>query len=517
MVIRKKQPKAEKNYQFEDNINVIAIARLSTNERQAMNPDTRMEHSIDEQQKKIEDFVKKSSEINQVDHQLIFHGSAYKDSEYINNFTNILKLNKNKIFLFTRVDRCSRKESCFVEWKELCRKFHHKLIFIDDNITYPSDNYATERQLSDLVLTAQQYSDLISKNAKQVAERKRKREPVGYVNTSAFGRSFKRDRIYEIHILLITQRLRSINSVNPIKLTELYELFLNIINVMPIDNKQEKIQFLTQIPIEFLDRNKKNIDFLIEPLTFDEIATLFHGYGITYVDVANESNELPLCTNNSKFLINHPMVPENLYRVVHQRKNKRKWIKFSLTDAVKQFFPTDNDQNIQNYIKKCFVLNPNVQRSQARKDLELNTLLSLPKEWEVPEENVPTDIHLKSAKKYTGKFIHLESQFESFIQKCDSDEEFKKKVSGISDNLNQLFQNLSLSSFNNDEDEDNDDDEDEDNDEDEVDEQVLKVQRRTADSLSSSTSSDFKFCGFCKQILKKEFDFCSNINCGKPQ
>ena len=49
MSIRKKQTK---NYILPDNINVISVARLSTNERQVMNPDTRMEHSIDEQQKK---------------------------------------------------------------------------------------------------------------------------------------------------------------------------------------------------------------------------------------------------------------------------------------------------------------------------------------------------------------------------------------------------------------------------------------------------------------------------------
>ena len=60
----KKQPKGEKNYSFPENINVIAVARLSTKERQAMNPDTRMEHSIDEQYKKIQEFVKNSSEIN---------------------------------------------------------------------------------------------------------------------------------------------------------------------------------------------------------------------------------------------------------------------------------------------------------------------------------------------------------------------------------------------------------------------------------------------------------------------
>ena len=490
------------------------MARLSTNERQAMNPDTRMEHSIDEQQKKIEDFVKKSSEINQIDKSLIFHGSAYKDSNYIKDFTNILKLNKNKVFLFTCVDRCSRNEAYFIGWKELCKQFCHKLIFIDDNITYPSDNPSIEHNLAHLVLTAQQYSDRISKNTKQVADRKRKRKSDDsntYQNSPAFGRSF--NRIYEIHILLIIQRLLSINENHTLKKTEINNLFVNIFNVMPIDKPHEKIQFLKDNPIKFEDIHETSIDVLIEPLTLEEIVNLFNGYGITYVDVANESNELPLCTNNSKFLINHPMVPENLYRVVHQRKNKREWLDFSLTDVVKQFFPTDNDQNIQNYINECFDLNPNVPRSQARKDLELNTLLCLPKSWKVPEENVPTDILLKNTKKYQGKFINIESEYKSFIQKCDSDEKFKKKVDDISDEVIPLLQNLSEISINNDDE----------------DEQALKVQRLTAEPLPIrdeqnhpiwqndvyDESSECKFCGYCGQKLKTNFIFCTK--CGKSQ
>ena len=96
------------------------------------------------------------------------------------------------------------------------------------------------------------------------------------MNTAAFGRSFTKNRIYEILILVITQRLRSINEYNSLKKTELFELFVKLFNVMPIDNGQEKIQFLKDHPIKFEDKNKKSIEVLIEPLTLDEIGNLFN-------------------------------------------------------------------------------------------------------------------------------------------------------------------------------------------------------------------------------------------------
>ena len=452
----KKQPKGEKNYSFPENINVIAVARLSTKERQAMNPDTRMEHSIDEQYKKIQEFVKNSSEINQIDHQLTFHGSAFRESVYINMFTNILKSNKNKVFLFLRVDRCSRNESYFVEWKKLCKQFYHKLIFIEDNITYPSDNYGTERHLSDLVLTAQQYSEQISKNAKQVAERKRKRkndDSIKYQNSSAFGRSFTQSRIYEIHMLLITKRLLSINDLNPIKLTELNELLAKIIQTMPIieNEKKLKMNYLSKNPIEMIGKNDQQIKILNEPLTFDEIVKLFDDYAITYV---HTNGEIPFFSNTSKLLIKNKLIIENLYSIVHQKNMKGSIIEITLTDVVKQFFP---DQEIENYINECFELNqqlfPRLScKSAGKLKLKLNTILSLPDTWNVPELNIPTDKQLKVSNIYIGKFINIESEYESFNKKCDLDEEFKKKVASIYDNLNQLFQNLTVESYNNDDD-----------------------------------------------------------------
>jgi DNA invertase Pin-like site-specific DNA recombinase len=450
----KKQQNATQNYRFSEDINVIAIARLSTKERQAMNPDTRMEHSIDEQQKKIEDFVKKSSEINQIDRQLIFHGSAFNNSEYINDFTNILKSNKNKVFLFVRVDRCSRNESYFVEWKKLCRQFHHRLIFIDDNITYPSDNFGIERNLSDLVLTAQQYSVQISKNAKQVAERKRKRkndDSIKYQNSSAFGRSFTYDRKYEIHMLLITQRLLSINDHNPLKLTELNELLAKIIQTMPIieNEKMLKMNYLSKNPIEMISKDEQKISILNDPLTFDEIVKLFDDYAVTHV---HTNEEIPIFSNSSKLLIKNKLISENLYSIIHRKNAKGRIIEITLTDVVKQFFP---DQEIENYINECFELNqqlfPNLSCKSARKlKLKLNTILSLPDTWNVPELNIPTDKQLKLSNIYCGKFINIESEYESFNKKCDLDEEFKKKVTSISDNLNQLFQNLTVEAYNND-------------------------------------------------------------------
>lgn len=450
----KKQQNATQNYRFSEDINVIAIARLSTKERQAMNPDTRMEHSIDEQQKKIEDFVKKSSEINQIDRQLIFHGSAFNNSEYINDFTNILKSNKNKVFLFVRVDRCSRNESYFVEWKKLCRQFHHRLIFIDDNITYPSDNFGIERNLSDLVLTAQQYSVQISKNAKQVAERKRKRkndDSIKYQNSSAFGRSFTYDRKYEIHMLLITQRLLSINDHNPLKLTELNELLAKIIQTMPIieNEKMLKMNYLSKNPIEMISKDEQKISILNDPLTFDEIVKLFDDYAVTHV---HTNEEIPIFSNSSKLLIKNKLILENLYSIIHRKNAKGRIIEITLTDVVKQFFP---DQEIENYINECFELNqqlfPNLSCKSARKlKLKLNTILSLPDTWNVPELNIPTDKQLKLSNIYCGKFINIESEYGSFNKKCDSDEEFKKKVTSISDNLNQLFQGLTVEAYNND-------------------------------------------------------------------
>lgn len=454
MSIRKKQPKGEKNYRFPENINVIAVARLSTKERQAMNPDTRMEHSIDEQYKKIQEFVKNSSEINQIDHQLTFHGSAFRESVYINMFTNILKSNKNKVFLFLRVDRCSRNESYFVEWKKLCKQFHHKLIFIDDNITYPSDNYGTERHLSDLVLTSQQYSEQISKNAKQVAERNRKRKSDDsdtYQNSSAFGRSFTYDRLYEIHMLLITQRLLSITDHNPLKLTELNELLVKIIQTMPIieNEKKLKMNYLSKNPIEMIGKDDQQILILNEPLTFDEIIKLFDDYAVTYV---HTNGEIPIFSNSSKLLIKNKLISENLYSVIHRKNTKGRIIEITLTDVVKQFFP---DQEIENYINECFERNiqlfPNLSCKNARQlKLKLNTILYLPDNWNVPELNIPTDKQLKVSNIYIGKFINIESEYESFIQKCDLDEEFKKKVTSICDNLNQLFQNLTVEAYNND-------------------------------------------------------------------
>ena len=302
---------------------------------------------------------------------------------------------------------------------------------------------------------------------------------------------------------------------------------------MPIssERKQEKINFLFRKSIEFIDKNDKRISSLTDPLTFDEIGTLFDEYAITFVNI-KEDVENPIFTNSSKFITKHKIIYDNMYMIVHQKDNNGKIIEITLINVIKQLFPNASNEEINYRINECFTLNQTVfQNFDLKKayklNLKTNTILYLPDNWNVPELNIPSDLILKKTQIYKGKFINLEDESKSFFEKCDSNEKFPEKLPCLDDDLSNSFEKIT---FNHDDDDDDNNEYDDDYDN----EEVLKAQRLTSDPLPildeqnhpiwqndvqdvSSSSSEYKFCGFCRQILQKDFLFCINSKCGKKQ
>ena len=515
-------------------LKIKGIVRVSTKGVQDINPASGREYSLDEQQQIITELCNNNFQGNNVE-ILSFNDSAYNESSYIKDFTQLLESDNGLTIVFSRVDRCSRNLEIFSQWLKLCKKKRHTLIFVEENIHYSGNNYSIERQLIDLVLTSQQYSEQLSNHAIQVAKRnKRRREDGNYVNSTSFGRSFNENRIYEIMILMVTKKLLSINNNNPLPLRTIIELFKKIFNVMPIssERKQEKINFLFRKSIEFIDKNDKRISSLTDPLTFDEIGSLFDEYARTFVNI-KEDVEIPIFTNSSKFITKHKIISDNMYIIVHQKDTNGKIIEITLIDVIKLLFPNESDEERNDRINECFTLNQTIfQNFDLKKASKLyfqtNTILYLPDNWNVPELNIPSDLILKKLQIYQGKFINLEDEIKSFSEKCDSDENFREKLPSMDDDLSNSFEKIT---FNYEDDDEYVDDEyvdDYDN------EEVLKAKRLTSDPLPirnnqnhpiwqndvqdvSSSSAEYKFCGFCRQILKIDFLFCSNSKCGKKQ
>jgi DNA invertase Pin-like site-specific DNA recombinase len=435
-------------------LKIKGIVRVSTKGVQEINPDSGREYSLDEQQKLITEYCNTYFPGNALD-ILSFNNSAYNDSKYIQDFTQLLESENGLTIIFSRVDRCSRNVTKFTEWLELCKKKRHTLIFVEGNIHYSgNNNYRINHELINPVITAQQYSQQLSNHAKQVAKRnKRSREDGSYVNTSAFGRSFNGNRIYEIMILIVAKRLLSIDEKNPLPLRTLIELFNKIFNVMPIspERKREKINFLYRNSIEYKDKNDKRISSLTEPLTFDEIGSLFDEYAITFVNI-KEDVETPIFTNSSKFITKHKIFSDIMYMIVHQKDTKGKIIEIALKDVITQLFPNASDEERNNRINECFTLNQTIFHKYTLKkatklNLETNTILYLPDNdnWNVPELNIPSDLILKNLQLYQGKFINLEDEIKSFSEKCDSDENFREKLQNMDDDLSNSFEkNLNL-------------------------------------------------------------------------
>ena len=409
----------------------VFVLRLSTDNKQANNSDLPFnEDSLSTQCDKCNQYIEKnnintehSDSINHIindgvkfniTHEmdkiiLTYHSPAYNEnSYYFDHFSEVLKILKNHQIIFSKVNRFSRNVKDAIEMLDICKKNNNTLIFIEENLNF-SKNTINYAPLIGAIAVAESESKQKSENAKE--SRKRKKENNSYFNTNGFGNSFK--RTWEIYILLLIERLDTIDIHNPLKLEYIQKYMYEIIKEYPIthDEKTNKINFVDEHVIDVKVDNT-NFFVLTESQNISEISDLLMDYAIS--SFTNDHEKLILDKDNYvKELDKMNKLPSMIYRT-------------SDIDETPMSICNNNDLDVSLFlVENNKIFSTEIGRYTKFKK---NTELVLYKETNIPVKN--TD--------QKPSFYDLGNIFSNFRFKMMNDSIYKTKVEELEITLKTL-------------------------------------------------------------------------------
>ena len=207
-------------------------------------------------QKQKDEILKNLGNINLNDVQVItFNGkSAYNDSNYTVNLTEIFQNTINKIFYYYSIDRFSRNVSLGAGWLNMIKKNNHKIYFYTNQLYYP--NNGDYQRIINLLTEAETESRIKSDRTKE--SRNHRISNNIFTNGFGFGNNMKRP--WELK--LIQFLLKYIDFIHcKIELTEqeIKDYLIDYIQLLPIDRelKQQKINFIQNETIQI---NKNTVE-----------------------------------------------------------------------------------------------------------------------------------------------------------------------------------------------------------------------------------------------------------------